>query len=191
MTSKMTSRGLTSMGLLAVLGVILSPSAVEAQLIHACYVPASGTVYRIKAEGAKDACTGKKHVEFSWNAAGPAGPEGPRGPANTLTEADLVGTWTGDMVTEDGSTFVSVGTRTITFDAGGTYTSDIFSNGGVTQSGSFLVVGGSVVVTHEIGFSIKLGSVVATADSLKFVLNVRPAGGGFSLSTPTVYLLAR
>ncbi len=41
------------------------PSEVPKQF-YACYVPSSGVVYRIKEPGLRDACSGKKHVEFSW-----------------------------------------------------------------------------------------------------------------------------
>ena len=34
--------------------------------IHACYVPGSGQIYRIKADGVPDGCRGN-HMEFSWN----------------------------------------------------------------------------------------------------------------------------
>jgi hypothetical protein len=49
----------------------LFPAAAQAQTtITACYVPKSGSVYRIQAAGAPDACK-NGHVEFSW-ASGPA-----------------------------------------------------------------------------------------------------------------------
>ena len=50
--------------------LILAPAAAQAQsTITACYVPKSGTVYRIKAEGSPNACK-SNHVEFSWETAG-------------------------------------------------------------------------------------------------------------------------
>src|SRR5688500_12736162 len=49
--------------------------------LYACYVPNSGTVYRIKADGLRQSCTSPQHVEFSWNEGGTAGPQGPAGPA--------------------------------------------------------------------------------------------------------------
>src|SRR5262245_10695412 len=61
--------------------------AVAQATLTGCYVPASGTVYRIKGAGLPDACRSKNHVEFTWSlqgpvgAAGPTGPTGPRGPA--------------------------------------------------------------------------------------------------------------
>jgi hypothetical protein len=52
--------------LLAVLA--LMPAAAQAQTtITACYVPNSGSVYRIKASGTPSACK-NNHVEFSWEA---------------------------------------------------------------------------------------------------------------------------
>ena len=54
---------------------------VEAQeVLHACYVRASGTVYRIKEPGTPDSCRSRRHIEFSWNEAGAQGPEGSEGP---------------------------------------------------------------------------------------------------------------
>ena len=52
--------------------------------IDACYVPASGTVYRIDtpaspSPGAPKQCLSATHVAFGWNRAGPAGPQGARG----------------------------------------------------------------------------------------------------------------
>ena len=38
--------------------------------LHACFVPASGTVYRIRAAGLPAACHSASHVPFSWNARG-------------------------------------------------------------------------------------------------------------------------
>ena len=64
------------------------------ETLFACYVPATGTVYRIRATGLHDACQGPKsgqnmHVEFSWNAQGSTGPEGPPGPP-ALTGLEVV-----------------------------------------------------------------------------------------------------
>jgi hypothetical protein len=55
------------------------------ELLYACYVPAMGTVYRIKAPGLPQECQGPRsgpnmHVEFSWNQQGIQGPAGPQGP---------------------------------------------------------------------------------------------------------------
>lgn len=71
--------------LLAVVAGAATPSAAGAQqaaaddTIHACYVPASGTIYRIGVAGGPTACHGN-HIEMKWNVAGPAGTPGPAGP---------------------------------------------------------------------------------------------------------------
>ena len=49
-------------------------------VIYACYVPKTGTVYRINVSGSPTKC-GTNHVSFSWNISGPEGPEGPTGPS--------------------------------------------------------------------------------------------------------------
>lgn len=58
-----------------VAALVISPAAVQAQsTITACYVPKSGSVYRIKTEGAPSACK-SNHVEFSWvSSTSPWGP---------------------------------------------------------------------------------------------------------------------
>ena len=47
--------------------VMAAKTRAEPEVYYACYVPGSGTIYRIKAPGLPDACTGSKHVEFSWS----------------------------------------------------------------------------------------------------------------------------
>ena len=72
----------------AALLLILKMAAVEAQsspTLHACYVPSTGALYRIREPGLAQDCTGPKsgpnqHVHFSWNVQGPQGPPGPQGP---------------------------------------------------------------------------------------------------------------
>jgi len=49
-----------------------------ADTIRACYVPASGTIYRIGVAGSPTACHGG-HIEMTWNVAGPAGAPGAPG----------------------------------------------------------------------------------------------------------------
>jgi hypothetical protein len=91
---------LVGLGLAAVLPA--SPLALrEATEFHACYVPGSGTVYRIKEPGLRQECSSHTHVEFSWKqdgepgpegpagADGPAGPEGPPGPAGGLAGVEI------------------------------------------------------------------------------------------------------
>jgi hypothetical protein len=71
--------------LLAVVVAAAIPSAIRAQqatvddTIRACYVPASGTIYRIGVAGGPTACHGN-HIEMKWNVAGPAGAPGVAGP---------------------------------------------------------------------------------------------------------------
>jgi hypothetical protein len=52
--------------------LVLIPAAAQAQAaattITACYVPKTGSVYRIQAPGAPDACKAS-HVQFSWESA--------------------------------------------------------------------------------------------------------------------------
>src|SRR3954470_18152765 len=47
--------------------------------IHACYVPATGTVYRIRSAGLPNACQSSSHVEFWWLPGGTVGVEGATG----------------------------------------------------------------------------------------------------------------
>src|SRR5690242_806111 len=59
-------------GVLAFLGVVFAPALALAQApapsdtVYACYVPATGTVYRIKVTGLPNACVANTHIEFSW-----------------------------------------------------------------------------------------------------------------------------
>ena len=67
--------------------------------IEACYVPASGTVYRVNtvaspAPGAPAKCLSVTHVSFIWNQQGPAGAAGlpgPPGPQGDPGSAGMVG----------------------------------------------------------------------------------------------------
>jgi hypothetical protein len=45
-------------------------------VIHACYAPNTGTIYRIKESDLKQNCTSNSHVEFTWNQQGPKGDPG-------------------------------------------------------------------------------------------------------------------
>jgi hypothetical protein len=56
-----------------------TPDPVTPGTLYACYVPGSGTVYRIKFDGGKQACTSAQHIEFSWNAQGIQGVQGIQG----------------------------------------------------------------------------------------------------------------
>ena len=96
----MTFRIHAARPLAAAVALTLAAGAAGAQtptpppVIDACYVPASGTIYRLDtpaspAPGAPTSCLSPRHVQFTWNqqgAAGPpgapgvAGPPGPTGP---------------------------------------------------------------------------------------------------------------
>jgi trimeric autotransporter adhesin len=96
-----TNRIITAAGaamLLAMPGMLAGQEAqttdAEAKVYYACYVPGTGSVYRIKEPDAPAQCgkSGQKqHIEFSWTdgvggTAGPEGPEGPMGPAGPQGE---------------------------------------------------------------------------------------------------------
>jgi hypothetical protein len=77
-------------GLALVAAVILAPDAraqteptvtvVDPNVIYACYVPQSGTVYRIRTTDTREQCVSPNHVMFFFNQTGPEGPQGPAGP---------------------------------------------------------------------------------------------------------------
>jgi hypothetical protein len=48
--------------------------------VRFCYVPGSGTVYRIGEPGLPDHCHAQTHTMFTVSVRGPEGPEGPEGP---------------------------------------------------------------------------------------------------------------
>jgi hypothetical protein len=50
------------------------------KIIYACYIPNTGTTYRIKETDLRQTCANNGHVMFSWNQQGVAGPVGPQGP---------------------------------------------------------------------------------------------------------------
>ncbi len=67
---------------LATLGIAGGSASAHAQMtsvIWACYVPLTGTVYRIRATNTKDECTSPTHVMFNWNQQGPKGDPGANG----------------------------------------------------------------------------------------------------------------
>lgn len=64
-------RALALSSFLAAAALALAPSRAAAQFapadsLHACYVPTSGTVYRIRTTGAPPECTKSAHVPFAW-----------------------------------------------------------------------------------------------------------------------------
>lgn len=69
-------------GLIVVLAAWSAPLAAQTpadSVLYACYVPTTGTVYRIRLADTRQSCTSDKHTQFSWNFAGPTGPQGPQG----------------------------------------------------------------------------------------------------------------
>lgn len=73
--TKLWPTALACMSIIAALSVLpLSSSSAQAvgdNMIHACYIPSSGMVYRVSAEGVeglKEECSAKGHIEFSWPA---------------------------------------------------------------------------------------------------------------------------
>ncbi|MEA2706776.1 MAG: hypothetical protein QOH22_1564, partial [Gemmatimonadaceae bacterium] len=88
----MTKRILWSCTTALSLLLAIEPAEVSAQttgdqVLHACYIPLVGVVYRIKAPGLPNACLARSHVEFSWNTQGPKGDRGDAGPAGNLALA--------------------------------------------------------------------------------------------------------
>ncbi len=81
----MTPHRLLTLALTAFILVLTAGTAsVAAQgalpdTLHACFVPGSGTIYRIKATGLPTNCLAPAHVAFQWNAGGSEGPVGPTG----------------------------------------------------------------------------------------------------------------
>ncbi len=93
--------------------------------IEACYVPVSGTVYRINtaaspAPGAPAKCLSSAHVPFKWNVAGPPGPG-----LSDFSEVTSEGTPAADA---SGRRSMSAGCPTGKMAVGGNYS--IFANGG-------------------------------------------------------------
>ena len=79
MNTLLLRRSLTGVAVLCALAV--SSERAEAQTetkLYACYVPLTGTVYRIRETNLKQTCT-TGHVEFNWNAEGAQGPQGIQG----------------------------------------------------------------------------------------------------------------
>ena len=55
-------------------------AAAAGEEITACYVPATGTLYRVGATGTPADCMDASHVKVTWSVVGPQGPAGPQGP---------------------------------------------------------------------------------------------------------------
>ena len=101
MTDRIIQRaGLTLAALVALtssVGAQQAPTVsvvVDPNIIYACYVPTSGTVYRIKTADTREKCASNAHVEFFFNQTGPQGPQGepgPQGPAGPQGEQGPAG----------------------------------------------------------------------------------------------------
>ena len=79
-------------------GELFLASEAFAQIIHACFVPSSGTIYRIKFTDPTETCKAPQHVEFQWNVQGPTGAAGADGVSGwevVEQEEDLPGIGTG------------------------------------------------------------------------------------------------
>ena len=83
---------------LALTALTASAPALRAQtttpdpnVIYACYVPMSGTVYRIKTADTKQTCSSSTHVMFFFNQTGPQGLQGPAGPKGETGSAGATG----------------------------------------------------------------------------------------------------
>ena len=93
--------------LLAVIALI--PAAAEAQsTITACYVPKTGSVYRIQAPGAPEACK-SSHVEFSWQTGAPSGLAGYQIRGSALTEIGGNSTYSVNSACQSGEVAVGGG----------------------------------------------------------------------------------
>jgi hypothetical protein len=70
-------------------------AAADPTIFYACFVPSSGTVYRIKLPGLRDECAAPSHTEFSWtDGAGAAGAI----KSGDAASGDLSGTYPGPTV---------------------------------------------------------------------------------------------
>lgn len=68
-----------------------APDPNDPNVIWACYVPLSGTVYRVNTSDTKETCVSKSHVLFWFNQTGPQGPAGPAGPTGPTGPAGPTG----------------------------------------------------------------------------------------------------
>lgn len=80
-----------SIGAAVALESLTATTAAAQATLTGCYVPNSGTVYRIKGAGLPNACHSRNHVEFTWSLQGPPGPTGPAGPTGVQGPAGPAG----------------------------------------------------------------------------------------------------
>jgi hypothetical protein len=62
---------LLGLSALAAPGSLRAQSATAPKVFYACYVPSSGTTYRIKEIDLKQVCSKSTHVQFSWTDGNP------------------------------------------------------------------------------------------------------------------------
>ena len=77
------------LALAAIATLVSGATDLSAQTIYGCYVKNTGTMYRIKAEGAPPKCSAD-HTEFAWNAEGVPGSQGLLG-IQGITTRDRLG----------------------------------------------------------------------------------------------------
>lgn len=63
----------------------------DADVLHACYSPQSGTVYRVGTSDTKATCASPEHPSFDWNITGAPGAVGTAGPAGIIGAAGPAG----------------------------------------------------------------------------------------------------
>ncbi len=132
----------------------LVPSAVLAQddagVIHACYVPTTGLIYRIKEDGLSQACLAETHVEFTL-AAGVIGGARILAGVQDPSSNQNVGLATPE----------AVGAAT----AAGMHTGGFFANGDVEVVGDVSAtsfVGDGALLTNLTAANIAPGTITAT-----------------------------
>ena len=81
-------------------------------VLYGCYVPNSGTVYRVKSDGLPTDCRSNNPVQFTWSLQGPPGPQGVPGPAGIQGVAGPAGPLSGRVVVS-AQGFASAGTTRV------------------------------------------------------------------------------
>lgn len=126
-----------------VLGIVLAlPETIHAQQaapaavadtgrISACFVPTSGTMYRIKVADTKPACVGNA-IEFSWNVQGIKGDKGDKGDIGAQGPAGPGGTGSSFALPYDGLAATDLPTPAFRITNSGTGTTGWFVNSSTT-----------------------------------------------------------
>ena len=158
-------RSILPIAILALASLLL-PAGVSAQVIHACYVPNSGTMYRIKATDPAETCKTPQHIQFSWNIQGPPGEDGADGVDGEDGEDGADGT-----DGQDGVSGYQVVQATTALAVSG------------LSSGSVMCPAGKVVLGGGYSFPSGLGFRSATSSA--------PASGGGGLSGWLVHVMTQ